>query len=889
MTSAVHREDFEDNVLTVQEISGRNLCRPRKEKKPLDTYLKVIVLDNGERTKQKTPVARRTVEPTWHGTMTFSGIRSCHPEVTIVVARYSALGKSKLLGSCSFETKELDPAGSEKVLCLDLSNLTGEVKLSVKWECPYLAKVEEEERKRRAELRRQMLQKAWEGLQELFKVFIENMTERKDAKAATNPPPIDFVRTRVNMIDKFLKSLEYQFKKHEGHLRPKIAPLLKGQANSLIASSFMRCFEAFGQMKQKDFKLLMRVLSRFHAFWTTNGGEIAKELLMMKLPMIRSFCSNCLTSLKQVVERVYRQVSHEPPLMKESGKLQTNGPRDLFMVLKGHVSGLLPFIDGVAALELAQFEVKLIMYFQSLFRNSLRCIHFNQKQMDQGKEANNNHRSRGWSTLWNKRYSAHMVSLEPDLDETRDPLSPRSPASPQEGLREYKGAPENFKLDEDYIIAVIASCKGYQEYSNNLFDEVEEQMLSGGFGTDKHGRDMKSSLEEMRVAISNGFIDIARAASDVLSDLWVRQANEECFSKLFDKQWIESHLKMVDPRSPPSRDTTQRHPCDTLILFWKEAVADAKSVIDWEEGISYLSSAILYSSMDGYVKRLARISPKLIQSKASSFLSSVARVISGDKGSSRDVLGALCGDLNWLRKGIHQSKKELCIQDMKEAVDAVEVLQTVTEFLGVPERDQLQVDVLFPRLLHRLGVFARVVVKGLVGMRSDWTKGTRVEVLERFNQYEQAIGTMGGHPLVPEQTAQLADLKESSEVLESICDMARLCHCLRGLNVFCTSSCKIRDRPAIIVAKKNKSTPWYGITLLFYLDGKTKRVSALRAGRAMTSSGIETRVVMEAERLSKLLSPAPIGGDSLENGSQTDKKDTADDAMDVVTLEDFLM
>jgi hypothetical protein len=175
-------------------------------------------------------------------------------------------------------------------------------------------------------------------------------------------------------------------------------------------------------------------------------------------------------------------------------------------------------------------------------------------------------------------------------------------------------------------------------------------------------------------------------------------------------------------------------------------------------------------------------------------------------------------------------------------------------------------------------------------MHTDWKKGTRSEVVTRFSQYEEALaGDYGGSPLIPEDTGHF----ENSPLLDRITDMARLCECLRGLNVVYTATRVIHGRPAIMVAKKNNTTPWYGLTLLLYTDKKTKRVGALKAGRAMKINGIDVRTKAEAEKFENIFAPeAAVQGGGGEGGDS--KQKAASDAkgekelMDVVTLDDFL-
>jgi len=214
----------------------------------------------------------------------------------------------------------------------------------------------------------------------------------------------------------------------------------------------------------------------------------------------------------------------------------------------------------------------------------------------------------------------------------------------------------------------------------------------------------------------------------------------------------------------------------------------------------------------------------------------------------------------------------------------------------VRDDDNLEVDVLFPKMIQRLGLFARVVVRGLVSMHTDWTKHNRHDVLMRFSQYEQALGGYGGSPLVPQLPTQGANGESfGSGLLNRLRDMARLCDCLRGLDVVSTAACVIHGRPAIMVAKKNHTTPWYGLTLLLYTDTTTNRVSALKSGRAMTINGIRDRTKAEAEKYAKMFAPEVIVGneptvDSKANHHAASPKHKmgVEDVMDIVTLDDFL-
>mmetsp|Transcript_18139 Transcript_18139/g.34356 ORF Transcript_18139/g.34356 Transcript_18139/m.34356 type:complete len:96 (-) Transcript_18139:126-413(-) len=94
-----------------------------------------------------------------------------------------------------------------------------------------------------------------------------------------------------------------------------------------------------------------------------------------------------------------------------------------------------------------------------------------------------------------------------------------------------------------------------------------------------------------------------------------------------------------------------------------------------------------------------------------------------------------------------------------------------------------------------------------------------------------------------------------------------------------------------MVSKKNYSTPWYGLTLLLYTDTSTNRVSALKAGRAMTISGINERTQAEAEKYAKLFAPEiAVGNDTSADSKANDGKNKAgvEDVIDIVTLDDFL-
>jgi len=481
-----------------------------------------------------------------------------------------------------------------------------------------------------------------------------------------------------------------------------------------------------------------------------------------------------------------------------------------------------------------------------------------------------------------------MVSLPPFEESKKDMNtstidSPSSPTSPDIGLGERRESVESFELNEDYIISIISSCQDYQECSDKLFREMKIQMLRGTElkGKKELAKDFALTLTEMAASVSSGFDAIARVACGVLADYWARQIEEDCFSPLFGKAWVNSsHLG-------EKVGSEEKHPCMKMYTWWKEAVEDVHAAIPWEKGIGFLMSALIYASMDAYVRKFAQSSLRLTQNTASKFMKSLARSFKGksEEGeSSSRIINALFDDVNWIRNRISQSSRELGICDKKEALEAIAIVQTAAEFLAVEEKSQLEVDAYFGTIFERLGVFAGIVVKGLIRVHSDWSKGTKAEVLERFSQYEQALGDFGGKPLIPD----VGDSQQSSEILEKIRDMARLCDCLRGLDVIYTASGPISARPAIMVAKKNKSTPWYGITLLFYTEAKTKRVSALKIGRALQISGIEARLKEEMEKITVVLG---CGEDDGKAGSDEQRNRSgikAADALDVVTLEDFL-
>jgi len=409
-------------------------------------YVKLIVWDGDVRLKARTD----EVDPSdagvalWNETLELSHITSHRPKIDIFVVRKTSVGKAKNLSGGHLDTKILDPAGIEQNLNIDLEgDHEGYIRVKATWNCPHLARLQEEERKRRAEERRKMLERALAEAGRYFVNFVEEIRV-EDAKENKNKngggggggsvdkeggaadSQLSWARRRLKKIEKFLKGVQSRFESHPKFFKNKTSALVEGPANAVIVNSCMRIFEAFTSMQQKDFKLVLGVLSLFIRLWPKYGGKVAKELTVMKLPIIRHFCLNCEKSLRLVIERVFCQISLEAPILRENGRFETNGPRDLFTVLRSHVGGLLPHIEGVAVLELAQFEQGLIAYFQSLFRHKLRCVHFNKhdsaverrggdSKFDSGNGSSGGKKKKMkarafWSS---RRFSAHMISHGP--------------------------------------------------------------------------------------------------------------------------------------------------------------------------------------------------------------------------------------------------------------------------------------------------------------------------------------------------------------------------------------------------------------------------------------------------------------------------------------------
>eukprot|EP00466_Bigelowiella_natans_P017168 jgi/Bigna1/80640/fgenesh1_pg.73_\ len=901
----------------------------------------LIVWDGDVRLKARTD----EVDPSdagvalWNETLELSHITSHRPKIDIFVVRKTSVGKAKNLSGGHLDTKILDPAGIERrsnretMLANEGVGGAGDygrrTSTSI-WREIMKAIFESKQRG----IAQKMLERALAEAGRYFVNFVEEIRV-EDAKENKNKngggggggsvdkeggaadSQLSWARRRLKKIEKFLKGVQSRFESHPKFFKNKTSALVEGPANAVIVNSCMRIFEAFTSMQQKDFKLVLGVLSLFIRLWPKYGGKVAKELTVMKLPIIRHFCLNCEKSLRLVIERVFCQISLEAPILRENGRFETNGPRDLFTVLRSHVGGLLPHIEGVAVLELAQFEQGLIAYFQSLFRHKLRCVHFNKhdsaverrggdSKFDSGNGSSGGKKKKMkarafWSS---RRFSAHMISHGPH-DVGGISLVKDDACSPVAGLHHVsegkKGGEAGTKpeLNEEYVIAVIASCRHYTECLEQLFDDMKVRLLRN---QESQRSEMALNLRGMQEKLSAGFDAIARAACGVLADYWVRELKQDCFGALFTKKW-QQHAKEND-----GQQQQQQHPCGQIVRWWQEAIADVETAISWERGIGYLSSALIYSSIDAYTRHLAYMSPKLQQSDimttvTSGFLSLLKDRGGGGSGNSRatagagrggneydpsssKVLMALFEDVNWMRQQVSKRAGDLGVLDKREAMGAFVVLEIVGEFLSVKDSSPFEADVTFSRLIDRLGVFARVVVKGLVRMHSDWSKLTKTEVMGRFSQYEQALGAFGSNPLVPD----VGDSRQTSPALERIRDMARLCDCLRHLDVMSTAGGTILGRPAIMVAKKNQRTPWYGLTLLFYTDEKTKRVSALKAGRALTASGIDERVVSEMEKFEVMINSRNTGGTTQGSGGEdgTGNKIAPEDVLDVVTLEDFL-
>mmetsp|Transcript_3099 Transcript_3099/g.4623 ORF Transcript_3099/g.4623 Transcript_3099/m.4623 type:complete len:898 (+) Transcript_3099:42-2735(+) len=891
------------NELVIEALEAKDLRR-KKETKRISSYFKVIVLDGKERKKEKTDVVKNNPKPEWNSRLSFLKIVSDTPEVTFKVAEYSFGGRSNTLGECKLDLTQFDPRGHSRVIWLKLSpRSVGSVHVGITWKSPELARIQEEERKRRAEERRKMLARAWKDVKEYVKNFVDEEKKIVEEDKKAGPMGLETARETISSVHDFLTDFSKRVDRHPKFFQGKLEPLLES-AGPIIVEMCMNTFTALEKMEQKDFKSFLVLLSKFENVWQRWGGNINKETHIMKLPIIRRFCVNCRDNLRSVIENVFNQVTHEQPVEKDDGSIHCMGPRDLFGVLQHHVGGLLPHIKGVAVLELAHFETRLLLYFQQLFRDKLRCIHFHQVDSKR-RSSTNQHRKRHGNRfgLW----KSHTLEPEMVILEFGEILRPKSgAASPlvkqgEGGVKlKIHGDHATFVLDEDFLAAVIGSCRKYRENTRAMFEEFEKQMLADTeFDCKNKEHDMKTTLSEMRVKAYQGFKGVARAAASVLADFWAREVAKTTFGNLFTKEWLSSsHLEMDSKsRNPQAKE----HPCSGMVKWWETVLAEFKPAIAWEQGSAYLSTALLYASFDLYVRNLVSKIVKTEQSAASKFFSSLV----GKKKANQcnRICAAMYEDLNWIRKQLIKRKRKFGIVDMKEALTAFDVLETVGSFLSVRQEDELMVDVQFPKLLKRIGIFARTIVTGLTRMKSDWNKVTKTKVLGRFTMYEQAIGCYEGSPLLPGDPVEDAEDKKGL-VLDSIQDMATLCECLRGLDVIHTAVCEVNRRPAVLVAKKNKSTPWFGLTLLLYTNKTTKRVSALRAGRAMTTKGIDMRLKQECERLEKLLTQPPyVSSASARDGSSPasplsllrSKSSNSlvarggdQQPMDVVTLEDFL-
>ena len=893
------------NKLTVHVLRARALDERKKES---NYYAKVVLLDSGARRKEKTDVCK-SAEPGWpDAPLIFSGITSARPDVTVVIAKYTKIGrqsKTKASGRISMTGKSVpDPFGSPARREVRLEGpdaakgATATVELS--WSCPAQARAIEEERAREAKRRADAVSQA----EALFADFVRVETTEESAKVAAKivagggaddgdakkPPSLERIRDKIKGFSQFLGSVQAHLKRNRFVLEAVRKAVRAGAAEKLISNFLLASMGALDSFEQSDYTILLAFLADFRVLWRAwggRGGRMPREVEVLSLPMVRNFCSNSRESVQAAVENLFKALTSEEPERGDDGNLASRGPVDLFTLLEAHLNAVLPHISGVAVLELAMFENAMLTYFQRLMSAYLGGVrfHVHTSSVKREKASDSPGASGGakkmarmikgfFTPKLEKRKSIHMVF----------------------GGRGRVGTEQH---PEDFLTAAVASSRRYQDLTRGVFARFEKRLLvdgdgdgdggssaagggGGGAGGASGGDELKESLHELEAQVTTGFLALCDKAAQTLATNWSRLVEFDCFGELFKRRWMNGSFSAKSKSSSPTT------PTELIVQWCAEALDDAAvAVAANEQGLKRLSQRLLSATTDAYVRHLTSVAPAY-------------------KTTGGKVLTRLRMDYETLLASVVDAKSVFRV-DRKEGAAALESLQITKEFLAVSDGDHLEVDRLFPKLISRLGLFADLVVRRLVSMRRDWSSDTRRAVLERFAQYA-ALAESGGMDVSRSSVCggatggavnTLAPAIDSL-LLTRLREQERISECLQNIVVVASTPCEINKRPALVIAKQNSLKPWYNLMLVFFsaerkaAGGAGGAVSASHVGRLVygVSQDVKSKTDEMAEEMEKVFAQREAeaaGSADDERKARAERKNSVvGDAVDALTLDDFI-
>ena len=976
-------------------------------------YAKVIVLDGTIRLKQKTKVMR-TMEPKWGDDanhICFSGIESDEPNVTVALAVQAMTG-NKLVGEGRLDLGQVDASGQKRVsLRLPLTpparsgrsglppisptsgiGSSGGVwaRLQVQWHAPTVHTARAEARRAKAQKKvfdlilKFSMSYAAGRLQSQSRTTrspsgrimqLVNGTQSKNALSVPGSPsdrtgqdakvdespggePCSKSRETASEAMKklldgtldFLDNVDAEIKANP-EARSVLAGQMKGGLDRVIVDATLKCLDRVAEYKQSDFIRLLKFLERFDALWVGSwGGTPLKELQVMLLPLVRAFSQNCQGMLTGAIDKMIRRIFIDPPVECEDGTITTHGPRDVFSILNIHINGMVPCLQGVAALELAKFDLSLLRYCQQVLGAHLLTIRFHlRSSKEKASAAPTKSCSASRTSSIFSASDSEPTSSTTEVG-TANPV-PRSPSGPapaapkserrgstltrvkekfrafegkikgrvQEISSKVKGRVQEFssrfrgrferlsssvrdivkgrksvdavdavfaddcEISPDLLVGVVNSCRRFADLSETLFKRIEGCVLAprpqcAEDGTVQGARgykdtEIKSLVESIRgfsAAIGLGFLNAARTAASVLATYWSQLLTFDCLEPMFaDSKWLairaaKGRKSGSDSRECSSSDTSSNdnseekdHPRAAAMQWCVEAINFASESLgdDWEEGVRLVATQLLSRTMDAYVQRLA--ASKLTQSKLPGTpkalrpgekLKRLFRLNQKAAAAPGVVASPIYDTLVADRDYFDQAMREAHASARLEPGDLsaiLEVIDATLEFFKTPDSDNRRADSCFGRFFTRLGLLAKPTMRRFVEMRRDWKLGTRREVLKRFAQYAEVLNS-GGLPKRGvgdrESGAQSRSVFEiNTPRLSDLRDAAWLNRWLQTMNVVYSTPCVIKRRPAIAAAVRSPSNLFSDVYVMFYDEEKGGRVSVLKVGKRLPSTGLEER------------------------------------------------
>eukprot|EP00466_Bigelowiella_natans_P001585 jgi/Bigna1/78278/fgenesh1_pg.53_\ len=323
-----------------------------------------------------------------------------------------------------------------------------------------------------------------------------------------------------------------------------------------------------GQFSQKQIVRWLMLISKFQNTWSKHGSSKMEDMVrVLQPPLVKAFCDTSKEILADVSERIIAvnaKDASEEQKEDKNGRILTNGPRDFFTLLNRTLENVVPYVGGMAVVELATMVAEVINNFVVLYckwlEGYLVVDGSNGNGDDNVIDANTNKSDKG-ASLSMDDFGNNDANGDNDGGSQRSARGSNVVWVQPLGINPSSDAPllliQGQSVGEDALCGIIGSCernriaKLSSASSSSSSSSGAERQRQQDIGINQH-------IEAKWKIVRNVFQTLCLKASEALGFYTATTIALDAFEGLFTPKWATTELTELETPRIAARQLIER-------------------------------------------------------------------------------------------------------------------------------------------------------------------------------------------------------------------------------------------------------------------------------------------------------------------------------------------